>query len=233
MQLLTSFDCGTFEFEPIGQRSPDFGLDDRIAVEVTRLTKAVDINGDHVVIDSDEVAIRQIVRTVISEFNGTQSNQSAIVNYRFTRPVQRQDLRQGLKDFLDNVLQQEIVETQSTEVCTCLWVDLRPATHRPGMPFLEGGSSDGDRPGWLVPDMVDNVSRIAAVKQHRAMDVKNKYTEWWLLLENRLSYRLPAEALNAFHGSVDPNEFWTKCVAFDTRDPLQYQVFWDLSNQHS
>ncbi|WP_342078464.1 hypothetical protein [Yoonia sp. SS1-5] len=231
-QLLASFDIGTFAYEPLGQRSPDFGLDDRIAVEVTRLTKETNVEREHIIIDSDEVPIRQIVGTAISSFDGSACTRSAFVNYRFRRPLQRQDLRTTLRDFLDNALKHEIAETHPTQVCRGFWVDLKRGKHRPGRPFIEGASNDSDRSGWLVPDMLRNVSRIAAIKQNKAMDAQRQYLEWWLFLENRLSYRLDVEALSEFRATIRPNSFWTKCVAFDPRDPLQYEFLWDLSDQH-
>ena len=84
---------------------------------------------------------------------------------------------------------------------------------------------DIEQSGFVLPDLYENISRVALVKEEKARKCQIDFSSWWLLLPNTISYTLKKSYLPGISSSINQNEFWDRFTLFDPGNPSNY---WDF-----
>ena len=213
-------------FEPYGNCIPDFAINENIAVEVTKLTKGIEIDGETKVIDSDQPQIYQSAINMLNRLDTDQGEETWFVGFDFKRPIQVRENLKKAETYLQTFYKSNDRKAHSHEVSPSLRVDLVRGDRDIDHNFFELGSFvDFDQSGFVLSDLCKNISRVASIKEAKAKKCQSKFSGWWLLLPNTISYTLKESYLIEIGHSINQSKFWDKITLFDPSNPSRY---WDF-----
>lgn len=88
--------------------------------------------------------------------------------------------------------------------------------------LLLGGSSDHDSGGFLVAELVRNLRICIGEKLRKVDRVRHKYEEWWLVLEDRISYgALDGDDADQLRAALGPVAAFDKVVLVNPLEPTR------------
>jgi hypothetical protein len=92
--------------------------------------------------------------------------------------------------------------------------------------FVLGGSSDHDSGGFVVAEIAENLRICIAEKSAKVAKVRNRYSEWWLAFEDRISYgALDEDDRSQLREHVQRGDQWNRIILVN---PLQPTVGFEL-----
>ena len=202
-------------FEPDGNVPPDFLVNHQIAIEVTRLEQQH--NG--VGIEVDSRPIEDAVSAVLSEFDMQFVGRSYFIWLRIRRPVPsvravKETLRKVLTDFLANPTP---VPTELISLGRC-GVKIFPAQTVSNKVFLPGGGIDLDDGGFLIPEMVENISRCSDEKAGKVRPYLQRYPAWELILIDHIAFGVSDEEQRAIREQVTVDLLWRSIIVVSAED---------------
>lgn len=177
-------------YEPDGNIPPDFLLSDGTAVEVRRLNQLyVNGQGDLDGLETADVALWRTMASLLNEYRSPLATPSTFgVFYTFSRPIPaRRVIARELKVELDRFLGDRDMSVRSTLPCG---IGLRffDWGSWKGTPFRMAGNMDAQRGGWVVQRLELSIRHALAEKEAKVQAFKNKYSRWWLLLVDHVSW---------------------------------------------
>jgi glutamyl-tRNA synthetase len=211
----------TIRFEPHGKRTPDFLVNDRVAIEVRRLNQHHSHEGISRGLEEVSIPLQMRLRQLFLSFGPPNRGHSWFVNYRFKRPLPRTnrliaDLRNALQAFEDNL---DAPTSGPITLDRNFEVDLFRASDKHSALFLLGASIDSDTGGWVRPELERNLRIAVQQKAKVVARYHGEYPEWWLILVDRVSH-------GAWDGSEDFNRAlsdidhtFSKIILVDESDP--------------
>jgi len=179
-------------FEPDGNSTPDFLLNNRIAVEVRRLNQNTEQDGKN----------RGLEETFSSFLHGMQAllhqmsepdGESWWVTFSFSRPVEpwaalKPRIKEALAEFKTRPIRTNCVIFSSGK----FWLEVAKASvvsvDDPMFYYLIG--DDGDAGGVKVPEIIRNAEICSKLKIAKTAEHRSKYPEWWLLLVNQFGLEM-------------------------------------------
>ena len=213
-------------FEPDGQRTPDFLIDGRIAVEVRRLD-------EH---DGSEPAPRSLVETSVplirhlrslvnmTEWAGSQTHG---IIYHYGRPLaSKREVDAGVRAFLASLQESDDPVGQTAEVAPRLHLTCSDPVARTGSAYSLLGGWDDNQGGDIRRLLVRNTAVCIESKTARMIARRQAYPEWWLMLVDYVS-----------HGAVDYSHAeaqaglralphtWDSVILVDPLDVTSYYEF--------
>lgn len=214
-------------FEPLGETTiPDFGLDDRIGVEVRRLNENY-FGGEQIEgLEQVDLPVWKALNEAIKDFEGKPSQRSYWVMIEFERPLGRKGkrLRGDIKRSLAAALQTNLHKQSGTalNIRNGLRLWLYPSTVSTNNPFRVGGISDMDSGGAVAQMYVHNIEYCIAEKSRKGLPVQDEFEEWWLLLVDTLTYELADYEMDRVNQSVTDLGIFTRVTLINshTRTPL-------------
>jgi hypothetical protein len=214
------------QYEPDGNVTPDFLVDGKVAVEVRRLNENErDSIGRPIGLEEVEIPFVKLLQHLFRSCEVATSSRWW-VDVSFRRPL-------PLKDEL-----KKQVSTLLTTVLTRV-VDV-PITHRignvelhfvPRMSIEEDVFSlrtidDDDSGGWVIEELARNLKLCLEHKTQKTTNHRYKYSQWWLILLDHISYGL---SLHTQHIFLDINDIipveWNRATIVN---PLDHTRYFDL-----
>ena len=207
--------------EPDGKVSPDFLLNGRIAVEVRRLDQNKVVDGKHRSLEHISMPLHAAVVKILASMGPPVDGASWYVSYRFRRPlppwgILKRDITAALRRFQQGA-RTENERKQHLSGCS---LDFYPAgTPYPWM-FVLAGYSDGDAGGFVVAEVIRNLRLCIEEKTQKIERVRQRYPEWWLYLEDRISYgNLDANDVSLLREHMTVAPPWSRIVLVSPADP--------------
>lgn len=206
-------------YEPDGNISPDFLVDDRIAVEVRRLNENESIAGEHRGLEEVSIPLWNNIKSLLATLGSPTHGQSWYILVRHKRPLGSwRELRPlvsaALTAFRDRARHEP---TKVTVTDNLAFVLFRTGKSYPTF-FVLGGSSDEDSGGLLLELMEKNIRLCIDQKLHKVAPVRSKYPEWWLLLVDHIGFGLDDFDRELFRDQVTIQHTWDKVILVDPRD---------------
>lgn len=210
-------------YEPDGNIPPDFLCDDRVAIEVRRLNRHFLSNGGHVEpLEKKEYDIWNTVKATLERLGPPTMGKSWYVSYSFSRPIP--DYKK-LPKLLIKILQEfrKSPTECEIEVTEGFTLRLTPAKTSYDLEFFHAGAMDEDGSGFLLDMMEKNIQLCIDEKSGKVKRVREKYSEWWLVLVDRIGLGLNDFEQELFKDSVriDKRD-WDQIVLIDPRDSNRY-----------
>ena len=211
----------TIQFEPRGQRTPDFLVNGSIAVEVRRLNQHHSHEGISRGLEEVSIPLQMRLRRLLLSFGPPIQGQSWFVNYRFRRPLPKPgkliaDLRDALEEFKDNL---GVSPPNPIRLDRNFEVDLLPAGDKHPMLFLLGASIDRDTGGWVRPELERNLRIVVQEKAKIVSPYHGEYREWWLILVDRVSHGVWDGTEDFRRALSDTEHAFSKIILIDESDP--------------
>ena len=214
LEYLESLKLGQVVYEPDGNIPPDFLVGGEIAVEVRRLNEnSLDASGRARGLEHDQYALRGLIIRVLSELGPPSSGRSWFVTYDFQRPLPPfRQLKQLIRDFLVRFRDGQS-DTLNFNIGDEFRMALYPASNVHPTCFVLGGYSDFDSGGFLIGILESNLKFCIREKSLKISKYRQKYSEWWLLLIDKVAYG-HWEAVSVEHD-------WNRVLLLDPNDPLR------------
>jgi hypothetical protein len=209
-------------YEPDGNVAPDFLLDGRIAVEVRRLNQNTATVSGARGLEVDAIPQYHRVSNLLRSLGPSGADGSWFVYFKFKRPLEPWDkvkpiLRQWLEAFRDGPK-----TTTTIRIGVNFSLDLSRASNAHACCFVSGGYSDYDSGGLLMSELQKNLQICIQEKTQKISHVRAKYPKWWLVLIDRIGYRLLHESeqtnvRECLRGTHD----WDKVILVNPSDYTQ------------
>ena len=186
---LESLCLGDLIYEPDGNQTPDFVIGGRIAVEVRRLNRHVDTPTGPRPLEKDEYAILALVTNVLRSFGPPREGRSWFLSYEYQRPLPPyRVIERSLIAALEDFLKYPDLPWQSRQLTDHFEISLMRAGNSYDQIFMLGGHMDLNTSGFVIPDLIKNIHICSAEKMKKISRVKARYSEWWLVLIDRVSF---------------------------------------------
>jgi len=186
-------------FEPKGNRTPDFSINDNIGIEVRRLNQFY--NGKPLENESYSV-IRKIINQIQSFGNKTHSK-SAFFTIRYSRPV---NYNREAKDKINSILENHCLLMDSKmeyHINDYIELSIIPSTEKFDVQFHPGMLIDYNQGGFVLGNIYQSLKIIIPEKFNKIELYKNEYSEWWLALIDTVGYGLSEAEFKQLRSSID------------------------------
>ena len=209
-------------YEPDGNQPPDLLVNGRIAVEVRRLNQNEEPpGGSPRGLEETGIPLNAAVRKVLASMGPPTDGVSWFVSYRFRRPpLPRKEFERRLKQTLANLVAAGIPDAAEVNVAPGFRIDVRRASKLHPTRFLLGASVDHDTGGFVVAELVRNLSICVAEKTRKVAPFLSKYPEWWLAFVDRIAYgSLDSEDLKQLRAAFTQAGIWDRIILVAPTDP--------------
>jgi len=191
-KYLQTLEYKTLEYEPLGNVTPDFLLDNKTAIEVRRLNRN-HINGDHLLsIENFEIPLIKNIKKIISIFDYKSYIKSAYVSITLSKPLgieSKTSIIKRVKKVLRNHIH-HISDTSSYKISDYLELTFTP-TDKKSKQYIFGGCNNHFF--WVVDELHKNLQLVIDEKNKKIEKNFNLYDEWWLILVDSIIYGLDSE----------------------------------------
>ena len=175
------------DYEPGGRdTTPDFLVDNHVAVEVRRL------NQNYVSRDGSIEGLEQQWRRIWNKlgalaisFKMPIKDESWFLSIdNFRRPIEDwKILRSRIRLELNNFINQPVRSSCTISVSRNFAISLHPAGHPFPTFFVLGAGHDFNAGGWVVAEMMENIH--LCIREKAGLIDRSTYKEWWLILIDR------------------------------------------------
>lgn len=214
------------EYEPDGNVPPDFLVDKKYAIEVRRLNENIIINEGYEGLEEKEIPLYQKVQKVISSFDKS-TNGSCSVWYKFSRPIPKlKTVENELKELFINFLKDDRHRLDTRLNCG-IEVTITKSVINLEKKFYLAGLSDKDSGGYIV-ELVDKNLRLCIEEKTRKIEnVKDKYSQWWLILIDYISFGLDEFDQKELKEHFKFEHNWDRILIID---PSNYNNSFEMSD---
>lgn len=204
-------------FEPCGQsKPPDFAIDDRVAIEVRRLSRRIEQNGTIKGIEESAIPLQKLIEELLKSLPRVSSGHSWFVCVNVQRRLVE---RAHAKSFIRKcVTQLELIsEAQNIISFESELFDLTfiRSERRYDWAFSVGSWSDSADAGWVVSDIATHVNAFALEKKEKMSHLSGQYPEFWLIFVDHMFSGVSRSDWNdaCNHISLDP--FWSRLLVMN------------------
>lgn len=218
---LRSLGYSEIVYEPDGNVPPDFLVNKRIAVEVRRLNQNVkSVAGDTQGIEETFIPIWQAMHRYLPTLGPSMHGESWFVGIRIRRPLEPwRALKPLIRSALQNFMQSTIRQATTIAITRHFELSIRPAgTSFPSF-FLLGTGLDFDAGGFVVAQVMQNLTLCIAEKERKIFPYKHKYPEWWLILPDHIGHALDADDQQQFRSLPPLIHSWNKVILLNPNKP--------------
>ena len=190
-EYLTSRGFAEVVYEPDGNVPPDFLIDGRIAVEARRFNQHDRApnrpRGLEVLSKPVVTTVRRAIKSMGPPLRSAPS--SWFVQYTIKRPVPpRKELTRLVTAALGSFRDQPHHQPVMLRVSPAITLTLHRASSVHPTFFVLGAWSDRDHEIFTMAAAIRNIQICIAEKTRKAAPYRRKYPEWWLVLEDHISF---------------------------------------------
>ena len=218
---LSSLNLGKVVYEPDGKVPPDFLVDGRIAVEVRRLNQHRQVKGRSRGLEEDSIPLRQKFENLLKEF-GNSGEATWFVMFRYHRPLPNwRELKAKIKDALFEFLRSPVNEAWRIPISEHFEITTLRASESHNRTFLLGGYTDMDAGGWVVSEIIRNLSAYLIEKSKKVTPYRSKYPTWWLIFVDHIGHARDEQEVRKH--IVRPEE-WNRILLLSPVDNCSYEI---------
>lgn len=189
-------------YEPNGNRTPDFCIGDKIAIEVRRLNNQLLINDKLVETEKLSFSLGPKMEKFFESYRHNDLKTEYMVKMRFRRPLTvDKNLFQHIKNQIEERIKNNTLTTNSI-VLKNLTLCFDESPVKTGNPFMVLMSNDEDLNGFIVSKYINSIAPIIQEKESKIEPYFNEYKSWWLILVDFIGYgmsEIDKEQLNNAH----------------------------------
>ncbi|MFA9190786.1 hypothetical protein AAGV28_05320 [Flavobacterium sp. FZUC8N2.13] len=203
-------------FEPKGNRTPDFVIDEKIAIEVRRLNQFY--NG--IPIEKVKHNLLPKIISQIEAFKKESYSKSAFVGIRYTRPI---NYNKKIKDLINAILENHssIMETSKKyKINDNLELEIFPSDKKLDTQYHFGSSIDFNEGGFVLANIYNSLKIIIPEKSKQIENYKSEYKTWWLALVDNIGNGLSQTEFSQLREIIDFNLYFDKVFIISNLNPI-------------
>ena len=191
-KYLQTLQCTQVEYEPLGNVTPDFLLDKKIAVEVRRLNRNY-IDGKNLIsIENLEIHLIKSIKKLIENFKCNPYSNSSHISVTLSEPVNAQDII-GINKRVKRILKKhtnKISTKKSYSICDFLSLTFTPVAKESNIYTYTDCNGDAT---WIIHALHKHIQEVIDEKNEKIEKNFSLYEQWWLLLVDSIVYGLDNE----------------------------------------
>jgi len=217
-EYLESIGFENIVYEPNGNRTPDFVIDDEIAVEVRRL------NQFHNKVPLEKVQFNLLPKIVkqIESFNGkTLFKESAFVGVSYSRPIK---YSKKIKNKINSILEIHSLNMSISNkyfINDHLEINIMPSSEKLEFQYNFGSSLDKNAGGFVLGSIHESLKLIIEEKHEKIKPFKSEYKKWWLILIDYVGYGIRENEIEGFRSNIDFDLRFNKVFIIPPLNPTQ------------
>lgn len=212
------------EFEPDGNRPPDFSINNETAIEVRRLNQNYVNQGRYKGLEELEYSLIPKIINVLKEFETKEYETSVLVKVYYRRPIKV--TKKLIKTFRQEIQEQLPIQKKSLffEVSENLNVELIKLNVKLDKSILIG-THDDDSGGFILSEMERNIKLILPEKEGRIKEFYQEYNSWWLFLVDHIGFGIEESEFHKLKSSFKAETIFDKIQIIS---PLNLERKWVL-----
>ncbi len=219
---LKSLQLGEVVYEPDGKVPPDFLVDGRIAVEARRLNQHFQVEGESRGLEEDSIPLRQALENLLEEFGSSSDQPNWFVSFQFRRPIlDRKELMPQIRAALHRFLQSPADETWYIPINDRFELTIVRGSKVTGLRFLIGGYDDMDAGGWVVSEIVRNLSTYVVEKTQKVAPYRSKYPIWWLIFVDYIGWADDEAEVRRY---IERSKEWDRVLLLNPGNERAYEI---------
>jgi hypothetical protein len=222
-EYLNSLGYKNIVYEHLGNKTPDFFIDDKIAVEVRRLN----VNFSTGNIENFEYQLVNNIKNIIEKYECKNFLSSAYISLKLYEPKQLEEkntIANRVNEILDNHVA-FITEEKTYKVCDYLSVSFNPTSNKDTIYRYGGVASPCN---WIVDSLYQNINlciddKVGKIEKN---DFNfNSCSEWWLILVDYISYGMGNDDFEEILSlNIDKNKFSKVIILSYGKDSTIYEL---------
>jgi len=205
------------EFEPKGNRTPDFGIDNEIAIEVRRLNQFH--NGKPI----EKVQYNLIPKIVnqLKSFGNGKNSKSAFVGIHYSRPIK---FNKKIKEQINSILEihsSQMESQQKYKINENLELSIFPSSEKLDFQFNFGSSIDFNQGGFVLGNIYESLKVIIEEKRKLVEQYRPEYKTWWLALIDNIGNGLSEKEMSQLRESIDFDLNFDKVFIISYLNPIK------------
>lgn len=184
-------------YEPKGNRTPDFLLNDEIAIEVRRLNQYLTNETKPRPIEELYYDLIPNLQKLFNTYDNGNYTSSAFVSVDFSRPLK---VDKNLISKINEILNKHSLVMKSAmdyNVSENLFLKIFPSDQKLEHQFNFGTLSDNDSGGFVLSNITDSLKLIIKEKEDKITPFYAEYKSWWLVLIDFIGYGIDRNELTA------------------------------------
>ncbi|WP_339887987.1 hypothetical protein [uncultured Flavobacterium sp.] len=186
-------------FEPKGNRTPDFVIDDKIAVEVRRLNQFH--NGNP--IEKVRHSLLPKIINQIESFGNGEHKKSAYFGIRYSRPINYNKIIKQKINFILETHSLTMEFKKEYQINENLELKIFPSNKKFDIQYHFGTCVDFNEGGFVLGNILDSLKVIIPVKAEQIEEYKSEYKTWWLALIDNIGNGLSETEFDQLRESID------------------------------
>lgn len=206
------------KYEPLGESTfPDFEIDNSIGVEVRRLNEHYFEGCKPSGLEQKSQPLFDSIDALFSKFTREEPSQNFWVTLKLKRPFPKlKSIKKELSPILNNLIHQEVIETQTIDVTNGISLRLNPKTEKTNQVFHVGAIMDFDSGGYVLPNLLTNMNYCIQQKAEIANNSSHEYQKLWLILIDEISYGLNDDEKEYITENIEKHQIWDKIITLNT-----------------
>lgn len=179
-------------YEPLGNVTPDFLLDNKIAVEVRRLNRNYINSEQSLSVENFEIPLVKNIKKIINIFESQAFTSSAYVSVTISKPLNidsKTKVIKKIKKILKSHTRQVSV-SKSYQISDYLKLTFTPTGKKQTQYIF---SACNENSSWIIDELQKNLQLVINEKNKKIENNFKLYSEWWLVLVDSIIYGLDSE----------------------------------------
>ncbi|MGJ5642858.1 hypothetical protein [Formosa sp. S-31] len=204
-------------FEPKGNRTPDFEINNKIAVEARRLNQ---FHKGEPIEKVEYNLVPKIITQIKSYGNGLHKT-SAFIGIRYRRPI---NYNKRIKEKINSILDshsREMSAHKTYKVTENLEINIFPSQKKFNTQFHFGSSLDSNQGGFVLNNIYNSLKIIIKEKTSRIQPFKSEYRTWWLALIDDIGNGLTEYEIDQLKEIIDFDLNFDKVFIISNLNPTK------------
>lgn len=221
-QYLQTLKHKTLKYEPLGNVTPDFLADNKIAIEVRRLNRNFINSNKKINIENLDIAIIKNIKKTIEKFEHTHYKNTAYVSISLHKSIDFEKKTNVLRR-VKKILKRQanhISKNISYRIGDYLKLTFTPTDKKSSIYSYGGCNNDYF---WIIHELQKSIQKVIDEKDKKIEQNFKLFNEWWLILVDSITYGLDTQDFEGLkHIRLDKRKF-DKVIILSSKGKLKAQ----------
>ena len=191
-QYLQTLNYLKVEYEPLGNVTPDFLINNKTAVEVRRLNRNFINSKKKLNIENIEISVIKKIKKLLENFKQTPHSNSSYISLTLSKPIDNEkkiNLIRRVKKILKKHTS-HISKNRSYKIGDSIKITFTPTDKKSNIYVYSGCNNDFF---WIIHELQKTIQSAIDEKSKKIEKNFKLYNEWWLILVDSIVHGLDSK----------------------------------------